>query len=89
MIPQGITFAKCKLVGSAGSNAIRDYPLETSAICQALLALAEVSVNAQLPHLHHRITLHDVLYNMYLGCKPKRIQTADDSRRLWVLCPVC
>lgn len=45
MIPQGITFAKCKLVGSAGSNAIRDYPLETSAICQALLALAEVSVN--------------------------------------------
>eukprot|EP00578_Thalassiosira_sp_NH16_P032649 CAMPEP_0181081652 /NCGR_PEP_ID=MMETSP1071-20121207/3210_1 /TAXON_ID=35127 /ORGANISM="Thalassiosira sp., Strain NH16" /LENGTH=891 /DNA_ID=CAMNT_0023163201 /DNA_START=148 /DNA_END=2823 /DNA_ORIENTATION=+ len=43
VIPQGITFQKCKDVGSCGSNALRDYPLETSAICQALLALAEVA----------------------------------------------
>jgi len=43
VIPQGITFAKCKNVGSAGANSLRDYPLETNAICQALLALAEVA----------------------------------------------
>mmetsp|Transcript_56512 Transcript_56512/g.120029 ORF Transcript_56512/g.120029 Transcript_56512/m.120029 type:complete len:725 (-) Transcript_56512:848-3022(-) len=42
-IPQGITFEKCKIVASSGANALRDYPLETSAICQALLALAEVA----------------------------------------------
>eukprot|EP00581_Thalassiosira_minuscula_P003178 CAMPEP_0183749232 /NCGR_PEP_ID=MMETSP0737-20130205/68182_1 /TAXON_ID=385413 /ORGANISM="Thalassiosira miniscula, Strain CCMP1093" /LENGTH=648 /DNA_ID=CAMNT_0025984985 /DNA_START=1281 /DNA_END=3224 /DNA_ORIENTATION=+ len=43
VIPAGVTFAKCKTVGSAGANALRDYPLESSAICQALLALAEVA----------------------------------------------
>jgi len=43
VIPQGVTFEKCKTVGSSGQNALRDYPLETSAICQALLALAEVA----------------------------------------------
>jgi len=43
VIPQGITFQKCRDVGKHGSNALRDFPLETSAICQALLALAEVA----------------------------------------------
>ena len=43
VIPQGVTFQKCKTVGSAGADALRDFPLETSAICQALLAVAEVA----------------------------------------------
>lgn len=43
--PQGITFAECKKVGSSGANAGVDYPLQTTAICQALQSLAEVASN--------------------------------------------
>jgi len=42
-VPQGIGFAACKEVGSAGANAGATNPLEVSAICQALMALAEVT----------------------------------------------
>ena len=43
VVPQGITFDACKAVGSSGAAAGREFPLQTSAICQALMALAEVA----------------------------------------------
>jgi hypothetical protein len=41
VVPQGITFAKCKAVGESGADAGRRNPLEVGSICQALMALAD------------------------------------------------